>query len=388
MKIQNHITDILQLYEFSMAITKSLDYKETCNLLLKLLLKRKNLNAAWIIEKDNDKIILSYSIPKGNAVLRQATIEIEHFLDHIEDFTLVENNAVISQINPINVSNGYVAIFRLKEEGFLFLYSKKETIKINDLIQLQPVINKFAISLKACKAFKEQQQLLHNLEVRNQELSDYAHMVSHDLKSPLRSIDTLTAWLKEDYKEKLGDAGGESINLIRNNVEKMDTLITGILEYSTIGKNRMDVYNVDTNKLIDDIIELIEIPSCITVTKNNLPILKGDKYRLQQLFQNLIANAIAYNDKPAGTVDISVESKGDFWQFAIKDNGKGIDAVYFKKIFKTFEKLENNGKSTGIGLSIVKKIIDLYGGKIWLESQLEKGTTFFFTLKKEHNGAA
>lgn len=387
MKIQNHITDILQLYEFSMAITKSLDYKETCNLLLKLLLKRKNLNAAWIIEKDNDKIISSYSIPKGNAVLRHTTIEIEHFLDHIEDFTLVENNAVISQINPINVSNGYVAIFRLKEEGFLFLYSKKETIKINDLIQLQPVINKFAISLKACKAFKEQQQLLHNLEVRNQELSDYAHMVSHDLKSPLRSIDTLTAWLKEDYKEKLGDAGGESINLIRNNVEKMDTLITGILEYSTIGKNRMDVYNVDTNKLIDDIIELIEIPSCITVTKNNLPILKGDKYRLQQLFQNLIANAIAYNDKPAGTVDISVESKGDFWQFAIKDNGKGIDAVYFKKIFKTFEKLENNGKSTGIGLSIVKKIIDLYGGKIWLESQLEKGTTFFFTLKKEHNGA-
>ncbi|MEN8885782.1 MAG: HAMP domain-containing sensor histidine kinase [Winogradskyella sp.] len=118
-----------------------------------------------------------------------------------------------------------------------------------------------------------------------------------------------------------------------------------------------------------------------------MPILKGDKYRLQQLFQNLIANAIAYNDKPAGTVDISVESKGDFWQFAIKDNGKGIDAVYFKKIFKTFEKLENNGKSTGIGLSIVKKIIDLYGGKIWLESQLEKGTTFFFTLKKEHNGA-
>ncbi|WP_339623194.1 ATP-binding protein [uncultured Winogradskyella sp.] len=387
MKIQNHITDILQLYEFSMAITKSLDYKETCNLLLKLLLKRKNLNAAWIIEKNNDKIISSYSIPKGNSILRQTTIEIEHFLDHIEDFTLVENNAVISQINPINVSNGYVAIFRLKEEGFLFLYSKKETIKINNLIQLQPVINKFAISLKACKAFKEQQQLLHNLEIRNQELSDYAHMVSHDLKSPLRSIDTLTAWLKEDYKEKLGDAGGESINLIRNNVEKMDTLITGILEYSTIGKNRMDVYNVDTNKLIDDIVELIEIPSCITVTKNNLPILKGDKYRLQQLFQNLIANAIAYNDKPFGTVDISVESKGDFWQFSIKDNGKGIDAVYFKKIFKTFEKLENNGKSTGIGLSIVKKIIDLYGGEIWLESQLEKGTTFFFTLKKEHNGA-
>ena len=233
---------------------------------------------------------------------------------------------------------------------------------------------------------KQREKLLSELAHQNQELSDYAHMVSHDLKSPLRSIDTLSAWLKEDFKEKLGDDGNKSINLIRNNVEKMDTLINGILEYSTIGKNRIDVYDVDATTLIDDILDMIEIPNHIKVTKYDLPIIKGDKYRLQQLFQNLIGNAIAYNDKANGEVEIGVADKADFWEFYIKDNGKGIEDVYFDKIFKTFEKLENNLESTGIGLSIVKKIVDLYGGEIWLTSEVNKGTTFYFTLKKQSNG--
>jgi len=238
------------------------------------------------------------------------------------------------------------------------------------------------------KINKQREKLLSELAYQNQELSDYAHMVSHDLKSPLRSIDTLSAWLKEDFKGQLGDHGNESINLIRNNVEKMDTLINGILEYSTIGKNRIDVYDVDTNTLIDDILDIIQIPDHIEIEKSDLPIIKGDKYRLQQLFQNLISNAISYNNKKNGKVEIGVVDKTDFWEFYVKDNGKGIEDVYFDKIFKTFEKLENNVNSTGIGLSIVKKIVDLYGGEIWLTSKLNEGTIFYFTLKKEHNGTA
>ncbi|MDP5081952.1 MAG: ATP-binding protein [Winogradskyella sp.] len=235
---------------------------------------------------------------------------------------------------------------------------------------------------------KQREKLLSELAYQNQELGDYAHMVSHDLKSPLRSIDTLSAWLKEDYKEKLGEEGNKRINLIRNNVEKMDTLINGILEYSTIGKNRIDVYDVNTNTLIDDIIDIIEIPDHIEVVKSDLPIIKGDKYRLQQLFQNLIANSISYNDKNQGKVEIGVTDTGDFWEFYVKDNGKGIEAAYFDKIFKTFEKLESHINSAGIGLSIVKKIVDLYSGKIWLTSKLNEGTTFYFTLKKEPHGTA
>jgi len=230
---------------------------------------------------------------------------------------------------------------------------------------------------------KQREKLLTELEFQNQELNDYAHMVSHDLKSPLRSIDALTSWLKEDYKEKLGEEGSSSIDLIRTNVEKMDTLISGILDYSTITKNQTTLYDVDINKLVAHTISIMFLPENITVNKvNTLPVVKGDKYRLQQLFQNLIDNAIKYNDKANGLIEIGVIDANEFWQFYVKDNGKGIETAYFNKIFKTFQKLENNPNSSGIGLSIVKKIVSLYGGKVWLESEIHKGTTFYFTLKK------
>lgn len=235
---------------------------------------------------------------------------------------------------------------------------------------------------------KQKQSMLNELAHQNQELSDYAHMVSHDLKSPLRSIDALTTWLSDDYKDVLDANGKSTLHLIRTNVQKMDTLITGILEYSTIGKNEIEIYDVDVDKLIDDILNSIHIPQHINFTKTKLPIIKGDKYRLQQLFQNLIGNAIKYNDKAHGIINIGVEDKHDYWQFFIQDNGKGIEETYFDKIFKTFLKLENNPESSGIGLSIVKKIVELYGGKIWLESQVNIGSTFYFTLKKAPNGTA
>ncbi|WP_298552990.1 ATP-binding protein [uncultured Algibacter sp.] len=233
------------------------------------------------------------------------------------------------------------------------------------------------------KINKQREKLLEELGHQNQELSDYAHMVSHDLKSPLRSIDALTAWISEDYKEKLDENGRESLTLIRNNVEKMDTLISGILDYSTINKNQTEFYEVDIDKLVDNIMSTMLVPQHITFEKaNKLPVVKGDKFRLQQLFQNLIDNAIKYNDKSEGLIEIGVKDDIKFWEFSIKDNGKGIDNNYFDKIFKTFQKLENNPESSGIGLSIVKKIVNLYGGDIWVKSEIEKGTTFHFTLKK------
>jgi len=387
MKVENHVLEILQLYEFAMAIGKSLDYKENCDSFLKLILKRKSLNAAWVLESHNNVLTSTYALPFGNDI-KSDNKEVLEKLNKIEKNSIVETTDLISSIAPITISTGKTIIFNLNDQGFLFLYSKKDNIKSKDLIQLEPVMQKFAMHLKACRAFKEQKQLLHNLEVQNHELSDYAHMVSHDLKSPLRSIDALTSWLKEDYEELLNDAGKNQINTIRSSVEKMDTLINGILEYSTIGKTNVEIFNVDLNLLIDEILIMIQIPDNIEIEKSILPVIKGDKYRLQQLFQNLISNSIAYNDKEKGKIEIGVEDKGQFLEFYVKDNGKGIEEKYFEKIFKTFQKLENNQKSTGIGLSVVKKIIDLYGGNIWLTSQLGRGTCFYFTLKKEPNGKA
>jgi light-regulated signal transduction histidine kinase (bacteriophytochrome) len=233
------------------------------------------------------------------------------------------------------------------------------------------------------KINKQREKLLEELGHQNQELSDYAHMVSHDLKSPLRSIDALTAWLSEDYNDKLDAEGVKSLKLIRNNVEKMDTLISGILDYSTITKNQTEFYDVDIDKLLENILTAMLIPKHISIKKTTkLPVVRGDKYRLQQLFQNLIDNAIKYNDKSEGIIEVGVEDENKFWMFHIKDNGKGIEDTYFNKIFKTFEKLENTPESSGIGLSIVKKIVELYNGKIWVKSKINEGSTFYFTIEK------
>ncbi|MGZ0016159.1 sensor histidine kinase [Yeosuana sp. AK3] len=229
---------------------------------------------------------------------------------------------------------------------------------------------------------EHREKLVKDLTHQNQELNDYAHMVSHDLKSPLLSIDALVTWLQEDYQEKLDDQGNKNIQLIRSNVEKMDALITGILEYSSIGKVKTEQYKVDLNLLLEDVLTILSIPEHFKITYNKLPIVKGDIFRLQQVFQNLIHNAIKYNDKEKGLINISAEELDNHWKFSIKDNGKGIDETYFTQIFKTFFKLENDSSSTGMGLSIVMKIIDSYQGKIWLTSEIKKGSTFYFTIKK------
>ena len=163
----------------------------------------------------------------------------------------------------------------------------------------------------------------------------------------------------------------------------MDFLIKGILEYSTIGKVELEKYDVDIKNTLDTIIQSVYVPDHFEVRLlDDYPVVQGDKFRMQQLFQNLIVNAIKYNDKEQGEVFIRYKEVEGYWEFQVKDNGKGIDEKYFDKIFQTFQKLENTHNSSGIGLSIVKKIIELYEGRIWLESKIGEGTTFFFTIKK------
>lgn len=231
---------------------------------------------------------------------------------------------------------------------------------------------------------RQREELLHNLERKNQVLSDYAHMVSHDLKTPLRSIDSLVNWIMEDNKDFIDDSCNANFHLILQNLEKMDALITGILNYSTIDQALLESYDVDLNHLVPEIIQILFRPKNVEVmVKGEMPVVKGDKFRLQQLFQNLIQNAFNSIDKEKGIVEIAVKDLDSFWLFSIKDNGKGISPEYHDKIFQIFEKLENDQMATGIGLSIVKKIVGFYGGQIYLESEVGKGSVFNFTLQKK-----
>ena len=230
---------------------------------------------------------------------------------------------------------------------------------------------------------KQKEELLKSLEKQNEQLNEYAHIVSHDLKSPLRSISALLSWTKEDFEEKLGEQSLVNLNLMEDKVEKMDKLIGDILNYSSIEDEGMNYDLVDVNNIIKDIVHIIFIPDHIkVVTKQKLPIIKADATRIQQLFQNLIGNAVNYIDKEMGLVEVDYSESEDFYTFSIKDNGVGIPKEYHEKIFKMFSTLGNYENSSGIGLNIVKKVVELYKGKIWIESEVGIGTTFFFSIKK------
>ena len=240
-------------------------------------------------------------------------------------------------------------------------------------------------SLEIVRINKQREELLQNLEKQNQALNDYAHVVSHDLKAPLRSINTLISWFKEDNSEILDEKKKQSLDFILSIVEKMDLLIKGILVYSTIDKLENEDRTIELTILIDEVVRTIHVPNHIEIVfKNEMPKVYGNDFRFKQLFQNLIQNSIKFNDKENGFVEIGSNENENEIEFYIKDNGIGINERYQSKIFDLFSKLENNDQSSGIGLSIVKKIIDLYGGKIWLESQEAIGTTFYLYYQKNN----
>lgn len=230
----------------------------------------------------------------------------------------------------------------------------------------------------------QREQLVQSLAISNKELEDYAHIVSHDLKSPLRSIHSLVSWIREDNEKELSAQTLNYFSMIENKVEKMDHLIEGILTYAKIDKINVTQEKVNIDEIIQNIINIIHIPENATVQiKNQLPIVKGDRFRMQQLFQNLISNALNHNDKEQTLVEIDCKETNQNFIFTVKDNGPGIPKEDQERIFNIFQSLTNNDKSTGLGLSIVKKIIESYQGEICVESELKQGTTFFIKFNKQ-----
>lgn len=229
----------------------------------------------------------------------------------------------------------------------------------------------------------EIEQQKNDLEAVNRELRNFAHVISHDLKAPLRAISHLSEWIYEDYIDKLDEAGKQNLIRMKSNVTRMGDLIDGVLNYSSIGRKKEQREFVDLNVLLGDVISMLYVPDNIRINVDkNLPIVFGNRVQLGQVFQNLLNNAIQYMDKEQGDIRVGCGRENDEWRFSVQDTGRGIGQVYFDRIFQPFQTLSprDGVKSTGIGLSIVRKIVEAHGGKIWLESEPGKGTTFYLTL--------
>jgi len=221
-----------------------------------------------------------------------------------------------------------------------------------------------------------------DLEEKNKDLEDFAHIISHDLKTPLRNILALSYWLRNDIDNKDKSVFIENLTLLDKQVVQMDVIIEGVLNYSLQNEATSLYERVDLDNLIKDIIVLTQNNKCLINVRKELPFLTINKSQILQIFQNIIQNAIRYNDEEICKIEIDYTINEEFYTFSIKDNGIGIDEKHHKKIFKLFQKLEikKNVDSTGIGLALVKKIVERNKGKIYLKSKVNEGTTFYFTL--------
>jgi len=224
----------------------------------------------------------------------------------------------------------------------------------------------------------------------NAELEDFTYSVSHDLKEPLRAIEAFSAFLAEDYGDKLDEEGKRYISVVRENAVRMRDLIEDLLRLSRIGRMHHGYITISAEALVEDVCRdlafALEEKKVDLRVQPALPSITCDEVHMKQVFKNLISNAIKFNDKPHPSVQIACRDDNGAHTFSISDNGIGIDPQYHEKIFKIFQRLNRREdyKDTGVGLTICKKVVEAHGGAIWVEqSQPGEGTTFSFTVPKE-----
>jgi PAS domain S-box-containing protein len=237
----------------------------------------------------------------------------------------------------------------------------------------------------------ERELLIKALARSNQELDQFAYVASHDLKAPLRGIANLSQWIEEDLGEKLNGDNREQMALLRGRVHRMEALIDGILQYSRAGRAKAKPEAIDTGALVKEVLELMSPPERVEVAvAADMPSVRAEKIPLQQVFMNLLGNAIKHAGADSPHISIDWEDAGPFYEFTVGDNGQGIAPQYHERIFGIFQTLEARDKveGTGIGLSVVQKIVEAKGGRVWVESDVGKGARFkFLWPKAEITGA-
>ena len=229
---------------------------------------------------------------------------------------------------------------------------------------------------------EELKTAMRKLTAANRELVDFAHVAAHDLKAPLRGIGNLADMMSAEYGDKLDEHGRELLETILGRASRMHSLIDSVLRYSQFGRLAEEKQKVDLNKLLREVITALAPPENVAISlPSRLPALMCDKTRMIQIFQNLVDNAVKYMDKPRGQIRIDCAEEDGFWKFSVADNGRGIRREHFDSIFQMFQTLSSGDEEgTGIGLAIVKKLVETSGGTLWIESQVGEGSTFLFTL--------
>ena len=230
---------------------------------------------------------------------------------------------------------------------------------------------------------EEKDLLLNRLVSRNEALNEYAHVVSHDLKGPLRGINTLMQLIQMQNKEVLNEQSAEYFDMIGKSVRKMDNQISSILTYSQADLMLQEKREVDLKQLILDIRDQIMPTKDIDlIFATEMPVIMSHRNQIEQVIHNLLSNAIKFSSDEDAEIIWRSKEEEDHFEISIQDNGIGIEEKYFEKIFKLFQSLNVRQDSTGVGLAIVKKVVNALGGRVWLTSEYGTGTTFYFTIPR------
>ena len=221
----------------------------------------------------------------------------------------------------------------------------------------------------------------------NSELRTVTYNLSHSIKTPLHGINQISQWLKEDYKDSIGSDAQELLNMLIYRVEKLNAIIDNLLEYTDIKVKLEKLSKLDLNYVLKNLINFLNVPQNIEINiARNMPHLKIEKKYIESIFTNLIENSIKFMDKEKGRIEVGFFELNKEYMFFVRDNGSGIEEKYFEKIFTMFHSINNNEsiENLGVGLALTKKIVELHGGTIHIESKIKEGTTVFFTLPYEN----
>jgi light-regulated signal transduction histidine kinase (bacteriophytochrome) len=293
---------------------------------------------------------------------------------------------------PINSFMGAPLIYRDKVIGLIALANKKEGYFKEDMKVMEVITTAITESLMHYRVLRqleenqnELKETITELERSNQELESFAYITSHDLQEPLRTIASFTQLMERRYKGKFDSDADEFMDYIVIAAVRMKAMIQGLLDYSRVGKDEeLNEFNAEEalNQTLSNMHSSIE--EChAEITHENLPVIIADKKQIARVFQNLIGNALKFRkDDVKPKIHVSAEKIDNEYIFSVQDNGIGIEEQYMGRIFDVFKRLHTIDKyeGTGIGLSVVKRIIDHHGGRVWVESSLGVGSTFYFTI--------
>jgi signal transduction histidine kinase len=315
-----------------------------------------------------DCIVLDYRLPDADGIDFIKTCKQEG----------IEPDAAIVMVTGQGNEQTAVEVMKL---GALD-YIAKDTILEGFFVQ--SILN----AIERAQLKRQIRQYQDALEKSYLALSDFTYTVSHDLKAPLRRIAQYCDVLKEDMGDRLGEEGTEYLNRLSVSARRMQHLVDDLLTYSRTMSAKEEKVNLSFEKVVNEVVEDLKVlveENSATIIKHKLPVVSAYPIRIKELFQNLIENALKYRDKARPVIEISSEDKGDHYLFSVQDNGKGIDEKYHKKIFKEFERLQGQEdiEGSGLGLSICSKVVEMHGGKIWVESAPGAGTIFKFTILKK-----